>query len=90
MDEIKPFVFGDCETPQIRKRHLFDIPVRLAQLSKTEHTIKRPARPKKKEQVWTYNHYVSVYHTTEVKENWQTRMNEATGEMEYYRPIKDE
>lgn len=25
MDEIKPFVFGDCETPQIRKRHLFDI-----------------------------------------------------------------
>lgn len=25
MDEIKPFVFGDSETPQIRKRHLFDI-----------------------------------------------------------------
>ena len=25
MDEIKPFVFCDCETPQIRKRHLFDI-----------------------------------------------------------------
>lgn len=24
-DEIKPFVFGDSETPQIRKRHLFDI-----------------------------------------------------------------
>lgn len=25
MDEIKPFVFGESETPQIRKRHLFDI-----------------------------------------------------------------
>ena len=25
MDEIKPFVFGYCETQQIRKRHLFDI-----------------------------------------------------------------
>lgn len=24
MDEIKPFVFGDCETPQIRKRQFFD------------------------------------------------------------------
>lgn len=68
----------------------FDIPVRLAQWEKTEHVSKRPARPKKKEQVWTYNHYVSVYHTTEVKENWQTRINEATGEMEYYRPIKEE
>lgn len=65
----------------------FDIPVRLAQWCKTEHTSKRPARPNKKEQVWTYNHYVSVYHTTEVKENWQTRINEATGEMEYYRKI---
>lgn len=78
------------ENPQkmlFESKAAFDIPVRLAQWSKTEHTIKRPARPKKKEQVWTYNHYVSVYHTTEVKENWQTRMNEATGEMEYYRKI---
>lgn len=81
------------ENPQkmlFESKAAFDIPVRLAQWSKTEHVSKRPARPKKKEQVWTYNHYVSVYHTTEVKDNWQTRMNEATGEMEYYRPIKEE
>lgn len=25
MDEIKPFVFGDSETPQIRKRIFFDV-----------------------------------------------------------------
>lgn len=25
MDEIQPFVFGDSETPQIRKRRFFDI-----------------------------------------------------------------
>ena len=78
------------ENPQkmlFESKAAFDIPVRLAQWSKTEHTSKRPVRSKNKEQVWTYNHYVSVYHTTELKENWQTRMNEATGEMEYYRKI---
>lgn len=25
MDEIKPFVFGDCSTPQIRVRQFFDV-----------------------------------------------------------------
>ena len=25
MDEIKPFIFGDCEVPMIRNRRFFDI-----------------------------------------------------------------
>jgi len=81
------------ENPQkmlFESKAAFDIPVRLAQWSKTEHASKRPARPKKKEQVWTYGRYLHFYNTTALKENWQTRKNEATGEMEYYRPIKEE
>ena len=74
------------------EKRAFDIPVMLAKWAETEHPGKRAASAafSKTEEVWSFERYYKFYGTTELRENWQTRMNETKHRMEYYRKIEEE